>query len=374
MNNIILFQLESFHEELIPGFFQAIYDAGFNPLIYTNQRAFKTKGNIFNQSIHCDALEKNTLWHDGEDEEAMADHYFENIKAKSPKAVIFLTYYSKCAEKLARLCQQGGIKVLAVVHNVKKTMNIQSIRKSLAKRSIRPIFLSDHVQSDYFKRMKLNLKRDQGNSSVIYNIFTPSRSQPGNNNTQHTRITILGSINEKNFNYDHLLNFARANSKTLIDNHIEFSFAASGRYRKTIENNISNLELQELFKFNQVNEHNRVEYEDYYNTIRNSDFILCLKRAGIGLKSEDSRISSSIPSGISMNVPFICGMKVSHFYSIENCSISGINLKNQIQKLSRLIEANRLSKRIQLLRNNLRSLNQTMLDHNVRVMKNLLKE
>ena len=67
MKRIVFFQLESFHEEIIPSFSESCVNTSIPFTIFTNKKAFNSKGNILKESIYSKKLNDNTEFHDGDE-------------------------------------------------------------------------------------------------------------------------------------------------------------------------------------------------------------------------------------------------------------------------------------------------------------------
>ena len=377
LSNIIIFQLEGYHEELLPGFSEAIIQAGHRLSIYTNENAFRTKGNILNESALFERINENVHFHDGEIDENLSKDYCKQIEESNADAVIFLTFYDQHIIKLAKKLYSKNIKVFAVVHNVKRTYKIEPARKLFTQGQIIPIFLSEHVQTAFQEQFKPDSASHQG--FVIYNVFTPKGLrlisddfQPIATSDSSLDISILGAINSKNFDYVNVINCAKELKRDHSNLKIRFCFPGGGHSREEIMNLIKDEKLDSHFIFSKLNKFNRCEYDDYYKMLASSDFVLCVKRANIGQGLQDVRITSSIPSGLSFRKPFIANGKVTSDYGIKKCSITGPNIHRQFTKIISLLEANRLHSRIKKMRLNSQNMAAEMMKRNQNLMKNLL--
>ena len=375
MKKILFFQLESFHEELLPGFAEPLIKCGVPYKIYTNRKAFNSKGNILNESAHAKDLIENTIFHEGYEGSKACRQYIQTIKEEEADIVILMTFYSDCTVEIAKELIKRKIQVYSVIHNVKKTINLPKVKSLLTTGQVKPIFLSDHV-SETFKSHFEDSKEKQ--LCVIYNIFTPSsliaESSEPESRQSAVNFSILGGINLKNFDYYDVINFINHQIELNQECIFKFHFAGGGQSRSELINHIEELGLSKYFSFSKLNASNRCDYNDYYSIVKNTDLVLCIKRGGIGRSLERSRITSTIPTGLSFHKPFVCSNPIVKDYGTKSCSIIGGNLSQQLEKISVAYSNNNFKSKMTELAANSKRVALEMKKKNIKAYKKLTGE
>ena len=376
MKRIVLFQLEGFHEEVIPSFAESCINCSIPFKIYTNKNAFISKGNIFEESIYKKELNNNTEFHSGEDQPKMIESYLEKIISFNPTCVIFLTFYSDCIMEIAKELSFKNIKTFALIHNTNKTFAINKAFNLLSKNQVNPIFLSKHVKDSYLRELDLrdlNLKNQEISKNVFYNVFTPDKRDIFKNNINELNITICGSINLLNFDYYDLIDFIKKYKKNNNSLKLKITIPAGGRSRDEVINYVNKNDLEDYFFFPKLNKYNRCFYSDYYGYVRSADFIICLKRIKIGARLEDKRITSTVPTGLSFSKPFICNNKVASLYSIESCSIIGKDINEQFKNILYLYKKGMLIAKKNKFKKNLEEFCESLKLQNSEVLKEMIE-
>ena len=325
---ILILAMGPVHEELAPTYIEISINNSLFPSFWLHPDSLAKKGDVFSykEKTFNNEFEVNYVALQAKDGKEKLQNY---INKNNITEIIFLTLQDPWSVEFAnQLIENYQLKCSGVIHNVNKLKdkNVKNFWKS-GKASA--FTLGEHVSE--------KLKNSLGlNSKVITSVFNPDYKSHLNlfenkvSNERFLKISLLGGVNFQSRDYFSLIQAIKEIDIVLKEKLI-IQVVGGGNERKKLGNIVNENHLNNYFEFIKTSSlYGRVEYQSYYEAIKESDGIIVLDSPSNVYST--LKITSSIPSAISFLKPLIMSNNLRKVYNLNYGFVfSGSNIKSALE-------------------------------------------
>ena len=329
MRKCSIIQVEAIHEIITPGIVKILNELNIKPTLYFNKECSIRRGDFFNfsQKLNFELVElelkSKEEW----------NRLRETIISSDSEFIIVNTLQNS-----ARIVwyETLNLPIIGILHNVNMFLKGERAKDFINNPKNYVFTIAPHVS--FYLRNEIGFDIDNVDFFMPCYLTDDLHVNQESKLNPVKRLSIIGGINNiRNRGFDKLIEYINLNKGKKEINAV-FVISGGGKDRQKLEELVKSNDISEYFEFvEESNETGYVMYDEYFNSIVESDFLITLFPPA-DIKYFQFKATASIMTAVSLGLPIITDNQARSIYDTPCVSYDSANLETLFDLVSSISE------------------------------------